>query len=307
MSCSSAAPASDRRPRPLRVRHPLVRRAVYESSGGGWRRPRTLAPPPRCGRGAAAAQRARHVEESAAHGDAGRSRCCSTPPPPPRRARRAAAHWFEAALRLQAGDDRAAQLRIRIGLAQALRSTGDLEGCGGISWRRSTWSASRSGRGSADRRGRGGGALPRSPRGGDLQLEAAFAGLSDRSPRRPSSSCSRRPPGRSSRSSRRGCASSRQALGVARARDPPILVFASASALAHACANAGAVRARRPRSALAAELMDGAGRRARPVPRRGQPAGLGGSTSSSATPTPSATPRAGSLSPGGRARTSSPR
>jgi DNA-binding NarL/FixJ family response regulator/tetratricopeptide (TPR) repeat protein len=89
-------------PRRFRFRHPLVRRAVYETSPGGWR----LGAHERCAdalaaRGAAVAARAYHVERSAGEGDvdavevlreAGEATARLAP--------ESAAGWFGAALRL---------------------------------------------------------------------------------------------------------------------------------------------------------------------------------------------------------------
>jgi ATP/maltotriose-dependent transcriptional regulator MalT len=118
-------------PRRFTFRHPLVRRAVYESTGGGWR----LAAHARAAaalaeRGAAATERAHHVEQSAGPGDdeaievlleAGRAAASRAPA--------AAARWFEAALRLLPSDDAERQVEVRVELASARRSVGELELC----------------------------------------------------------------------------------------------------------------------------------------------------------------------------------
>src|SRR4051812_8099629 len=89
-------------PRRFRFRHPLVRRAVYESTAAGWR----LGAHERCAdalaeRGATAAARAHHVERSAREGDvraAGVLRAAGDEAV--RLAPASAAHWFGDALRL---------------------------------------------------------------------------------------------------------------------------------------------------------------------------------------------------------------
>ena len=89
-------------PRRFRFRHPLVRRAVYETARGGWR----LQAHGRCAdalaaRGATAAARAHHIERSARQGDlvavdvlraAGEAAAALAP--------ESAARWFDGALRL---------------------------------------------------------------------------------------------------------------------------------------------------------------------------------------------------------------
>ncbi len=118
-------------PRRFTFRHPLVRRAVYESARGGWR----LAAHGRAAealadRGAAPEERAHHVEQSAAPGDeaaiellleAGRRAAPRAPG--------AAVGWFAAALRLLPGADAERQVSARVELAAALRSVGELELC----------------------------------------------------------------------------------------------------------------------------------------------------------------------------------
>ena len=89
-------------PRRFRFRHPLVRRAVYEATAGGWR----LGAHERCAealavRGATAAARAHHVERSAHEGDvAAVAVLCEAGESAARLAPESAARWFGAALRL---------------------------------------------------------------------------------------------------------------------------------------------------------------------------------------------------------------
>ncbi len=118
-------------PRRFAFRHPLVRSAVYEATGGGWR----LAAHARAAealarRGAAAPERAHHVEMSATQSDvdaievllaAGEAAASRAP--------EAAARWYEGALRLLPAQDAERQVDVRVALANALRAAGDLERC----------------------------------------------------------------------------------------------------------------------------------------------------------------------------------
>ncbi len=114
-------------PRRFRFRHPLVRRAVYESAPPAWRlgaherSAETLA-----ARGVGAAERAHHVERAGRQGDpiavatlreAGDGAA--------HRAPAIAAHWYAGALRLLA-DDATAESRVELHLARA----GALATCG---------------------------------------------------------------------------------------------------------------------------------------------------------------------------------
>jgi ATP/maltotriose-dependent transcriptional regulator MalT len=89
-------------PRRFRFRHPLVRRAVYETTAGGWR----LGAHERCAealaaRGATAAVRAHHVEQSAREGDLAAVAVLSEAGDAAARlAPESAARWFGDALRL---------------------------------------------------------------------------------------------------------------------------------------------------------------------------------------------------------------
>ena len=118
-------------PRRFVFRHPLVRRAVYESAPAGWRlAAHSRAAATLAGRGAAAAERAHHVEQCATQGDeeaitllleAGSSAATRAPA--------AAARWFEAALRLLPASDEQRQVDVRVALSSSLRSLGELDRC----------------------------------------------------------------------------------------------------------------------------------------------------------------------------------
>ena len=116
---------------PLRFgfRHPLVRRAVYQDQGAGWRvsaHARVVAALRE--RGAPIVAMADHVERSSAPGDeqaiatltaAGRAAA--------QRAPATAARWFRAALNLLPGDDNQRKLELLVSLSTALGSAGRLE------------------------------------------------------------------------------------------------------------------------------------------------------------------------------------
>jgi ATP/maltotriose-dependent transcriptional regulator MalT len=107
-------------PRRFRFRHPLVRRAVYEATAGGWR----LGAHERCAealaaRGATAAARAHHVERSARHGDlAAVAVLREAGEAAARLAPESAARWFGGALRLLP-QTAPAQDRVELLLARA--------------------------------------------------------------------------------------------------------------------------------------------------------------------------------------------
>jgi ATP/maltotriose-dependent transcriptional regulator MalT len=114
-------------PRRFRFRHPLVRRAVYEATAGGWR----LGAHERCAealaaRGAGALVRAHHVERSARQGDlAAAAVLREAGESATRLAPASAARWFGAALRILP-ETAPSQERVALLLARAssLAATG---------------------------------------------------------------------------------------------------------------------------------------------------------------------------------------
>ena len=114
-------------PRRFRFRHPLVRRAVYESTPGGWRLgAHERSAEALAARGAPAAARAHHVELSAKHGDAAAVAILrEAGEDAVRRAPATAARWFDGALRL-VSDNVPPEERVELLLARAgsLSATG---------------------------------------------------------------------------------------------------------------------------------------------------------------------------------------
>jgi ATP/maltotriose-dependent transcriptional regulator MalT len=114
-------------PRRFRFRHPLVRRAVYDSAPGGWR----LGAHERCAaalaaRGAPAGDRAHHVQRSARHGDSAAVAILrEAAEAAVHRAPASAAIWFGDALRLLP-EAAPAEVRVELLLARArvLAATG---------------------------------------------------------------------------------------------------------------------------------------------------------------------------------------
>jgi DNA-binding NarL/FixJ family response regulator/tetratricopeptide (TPR) repeat protein len=118
-------------PRRFVFRHPLVRRAVYDRIRGGTK----LAAHARAAaaleaRGSPVAERARHVAVAAAPGDeAAIGILVAAGIEAQARAPATAARWFEAALALLPAADGERQVELRVALASAQRSLGELERC----------------------------------------------------------------------------------------------------------------------------------------------------------------------------------
>jgi ATP/maltotriose-dependent transcriptional regulator MalT len=118
-------PASGR----FSFRHPIVRRAVYESAASGWRRrAHARAAAVLTARGASASMRARHVERSARSGDRHAAEVLvqagheAAP-----RAPAVAARRFRAALRLLPAEPSPERMALLLSLAASLGSAGSLE------------------------------------------------------------------------------------------------------------------------------------------------------------------------------------
>jgi DNA-binding CsgD family transcriptional regulator len=116
-------------PRRFAFRHPLVRRAVYEATGPGWR----LSAHGRAATtlealGAASLERAHHVEHAAALGDEDAIATLTRAGAASRsRSPQGAARWYAAALRLVPTEDADRRLELVTRLASAQQSTGDLQ------------------------------------------------------------------------------------------------------------------------------------------------------------------------------------
>jgi DNA-binding CsgD family transcriptional regulator len=113
-------------PRRFRFRHPLIRRAVYEATAGGWR----LGAHERCAeelaaRGASVAARAHHVERSARQGDtAAVALLRAAGEQTARLAPDSAARWFAAALRLLPQTAVDTRIELHVSRAEALSAAG---------------------------------------------------------------------------------------------------------------------------------------------------------------------------------------
>ena len=252
-------------PRRFAFRHPLVRRAVYETSKAGWRlTAHARAAQALAAQGASAATRAHHVEQSGVQGEAaaiallmrsGRRRA--------HRAPASAARWYAAALRLMPEASRPERLNALIKLARVQQSTGDLERCIATLAR---GARARPGRRARDPRPahvrvRGLRALSSgatSPRSGACSRPSPRCRI--RAPPRRWPCCWTSPPARSSPlDTARMCDVAEQALTCARALARPGLLATAAAVAAHSCAVAGRIARARTHADEAGALLDARG------------------------------------------------
>jgi DNA-binding CsgD family transcriptional regulator/tetratricopeptide (TPR) repeat protein len=118
-------------PRRFEFRHPLVRHAVYEAAGPGWRiGAHARAAAALAAQGASVGSRAHHVERSARPGDVtAAGLLIEAADAAAGRAPATAARWYEAALRIMPETESMRPRRVEVfsGLARTLESVGRLE------------------------------------------------------------------------------------------------------------------------------------------------------------------------------------
>jgi DNA-binding CsgD family transcriptional regulator/tetratricopeptide (TPR) repeat protein len=118
-------------PRRFEFRHPLVRHAVYEAAGPGWRiGAHARAAAALAAQGASLGSRAHHVEHSARPGDvAAAGLLIEAADAAAARAPATAAAWYEAALRIlpETASMRPRRVEVLVALARTLESVGRLE------------------------------------------------------------------------------------------------------------------------------------------------------------------------------------
>jgi DNA-binding CsgD family transcriptional regulator/tetratricopeptide (TPR) repeat protein len=118
-------------PRRFEFRHPLVRHAVYEAAGTGWRiGAHARAAAALAAQGASVGSRANHVERSARPGDvASAGLLIEAADRAAARAPATAARWYEAALRImpESPSMRPRRVEVLVGLARTLEPVGRLE------------------------------------------------------------------------------------------------------------------------------------------------------------------------------------
>ena len=248
-------------PRRFTFRHPLVRRAVHETTKGGW----SLTAHARAAQaleaqGASAAARAHHVEQSGVRGDRDAIELlCEAGDASAPRAPAGAARWYAAALRLMPEDDRPARLRVLMKLAQVQQAAGDLVRCSAtlleaidlvpvedVALRVRLTSACAACENFLGRH-----------EPAQRRLAAALESLPDqRSPEAVAVLLDLATGAFFAAAPERTCDLARRGLATARALGEPGLVGTAAAVLAHGCATAGLVAEARSIAAEAGALLD---------------------------------------------------